>query len=85
MAISADILQFYLAIFLCLVVGFPFHKDKIQSSEVQGGYRVSSDAVGHLHLCKLARNHKINDWTIECTEFSVCYHQITLLEYTYVS
>ena len=64
---------------------FPFHKDKIQSSEVQGGYRVLSDAVGHLHLCKLARNHKINDWTIECTEFSVCYHHITLQEYTYVS
>ena len=37
-----------------------FHKDSIEPSDVQGGYRVFSDAVGHLHLCKIARNHKIN-------------------------
>ena len=37
-----------------------FDKDRIEPSDFQGGYRVSPDAVGYLHLCKLARNHKIN-------------------------
>ena len=37
-----------------------FHKDRIEPSDVQGGYIASPDAVGHLHLWKLARHHKIN-------------------------
>ena len=35
-------------------------KDRIEPSNVQGGYRVSPDAVSYLHLRKLACNHKIN-------------------------